>query len=241
MVCRWTPRDTCYHLASHGIFIAGVNERPDGDRSRCATATVTALKPIPRSQFSNEPDIAILVREPSILRHFSPVVSRRPGVVSYLDTSIGLIKKKDLVCTREKLNKKKQKKQGNHFTRLFENSNVFRKLRRVSNLWKIRKTQDWNYWTYKWNVSMECSLSLFFFSVHPMHCLKSTEHFYLFTVSNISIGEGREAIKHHIRHPAFYDGITHALVLVANNDGPRINMAKWWIMYILMIEIYWTM
>lgn len=39
MVCRWTPRDTCYHLAPCGIFIAGVNERPDGDRSRCATAS----------------------------------------------------------------------------------------------------------------------------------------------------------------------------------------------------------
>lgn len=116
MVCRWTPRDTCYHLASHGIFIAGVNERPDGDRSRCATATVTALKPIPRSQFSNEPDIAILVREPSILRHFSPVVSRRPGVVSYLDTSIGLIKKKRSgMYSRKTEQKKKTKKTRESF------------------------------------------------------------------------------------------------------------------------------
>lgn len=76
------------------------------------------------------------------------------GYINWID------KKKDLVCIREKLNKKKEKKLGNHFTRLFENSNVFWKLRRVSNLWKIRKTQDWNYWTYKWNISMERSLSL---------------------------------------------------------------------------------
>lgn len=75
---------------------------------------------------------------------------------------------------------------------------------------------------------MERSLSLSpFFPVHPIHCLKSTEHFYLFAVSNVLIGEGRrEVIKHCARHPALYDGITRALVLVANSDGFRINMAK---------------
>lgn len=72
-VCRWTSRDTCYHFARHGIFIAGAGELPGMVIDRAARQPVTALKPIPARNFQTN-RIQLVVQEPSILR---PALFRR--------------------------------------------------------------------------------------------------------------------------------------------------------------------
>lgn len=122
-----------------------------------------------------------------MLRHFPPLVSAEaPSVASYLDTLIELIKKRPGVYSR-----KIEQKKINHFT-LFENSIIF--FENVEGFEPSKKFEKRfrNYWTYvkHFNGALSPSRSLLFFPVHPIHCLKSTEHFYLFTVSNISAKGG---------------------------------------------------
>lgn len=63
---RWTPRDTCYHFAPLGIFIASANEPMVIDRDARQPVTTTTLKPIPARNFQTN-EIQLLVEEPSIL------------------------------------------------------------------------------------------------------------------------------------------------------------------------------
>lgn len=159
MVCRWTPRDTCYHLASRGIFIAGVNERPDGDRSCCATAsdgtqTDTSLAIFKRARYSYSFERATALSAGCFRR--GPRCCELFGYINWID------KKKGLAGTREKLNRK-----INHFAS-FENSIsnfCFSKTRNGFEPSKRFEKRFWNYWTYvkHFNGALSLYLGLFFF------------------------------------------------------------------------------
>lgn len=190
---------------------------------RVARQPVTALKPIPRSQFSNEPDIATRSRAVDATALSAGCFRRGPrccelfGYINWID------KKRPGVYSG------KIEQKINHFT-LFENSIfVFWKLWKVLNLRKnlknagflklldIRKTFHWS--------ALSMSLSPCFFCASDP--LPKKYRALLLVCCIVLIEEGRrEAIKHCARHPALYDGITRALVLVTNSDGFRINMAK---------------
>lgn len=193
-MCRWTSRDTCYHFAPRGIFIAGANE-PTGwwsiasrDNQWRGTQTDTRL------QFSNERNTATRSRAVDTAgRHFPPVVSQRPGFQLFEYTRS--IDEKVWHAPEEN----GQKKSAYDYSKI-----------RFPKTFEKFETREIETIGRAGSASMVHSL-LFFLCL--MHCLNTTNHFRLFTVSqNVSVIE-REAIKHCILHSALHDEITHALEL----------------------------